>query len=250
MTTKLGRTLPALIAAVLLCATALFATPASAAPGYGTAQISASPSSGPVGTDVTVTGTNFTPNEDVTLSFHSKYVRAGSASVDGDGNFTATITVPDVDLGGHEIEATTADDDATAAFQVTGSATKPVSVSTTTPAPGGSLTVSGTSCTPGADITISLDGTTVLKTTTADGTGAYSVGVTIPAGTSTGSHTINVEGAGCSGVEAITVTASGGGGLAGTGVAVIGIGALGVVLLVGGGLMLLAGRRRRVTTLV
>jgi hypothetical protein len=118
------------------------------------------------------------------------------------------------------------------------------------PHAGGSITVSGTKCTPGATVTVKLDGSTTLGSGTTDSSGAYSIPVTIPSSTSPGHHTISVVGGNCagSGVLGIEVLApSGSGNLAGTGVAVVGIGAVGVVLLIGGGLMLLAGRRRAAT---
>ena len=100
-----------------------------------------------------------------------------------------------------------------------------------------------------------LDGKLVLGKTKAKADGTFKIVVKVPRNVKKGKHTINVSGpgAGCSGVAGVSVTAasvtptgtSGGGGLASTGVAVIGIGALGVVLLIGGGLMLLASRRRR-----
>ena len=128
-------------------------------------------------------------------------------------------------------------------------------VSTQSPAEGGQLTVSGTGAAPNETLTLTLDTGAVLGTTTADSTGAFSTTVTLPSGV-TGHHIITVSGsAGYLGTEAVDIQASGGGGsggggggLAGTGVAVIGIGALGVVLLVGGALMLMAGRRRRITS--
>jgi len=142
----------------------------------------------------------------------------------------------------------------TSAMAYPGSGTSPV-VSTQTPTAGGQLTLSGQGCAANETLTLTLDTGDVLGTTTTDSTGAYSTSVTLPSGV-TGHHTITVSGsAGCSGTAGVEIQASGGGGgggsgggLAGTGVAVIGIGALGVVLLVGGALMLMAGRRRRITS--
>lgn len=119
-----------------------------------------------------------------------------------------------------------------------------LSVSDTTPSEGGSITISGTGCNPGATVTATLHSDPYfLGSTTAGSDGSFSITAQLPSGV-TGSHTIVVNGAGCSGVEGINILAASSGNLAGTGVAVVGIGALGVVLLVGGGLMLLAGRRR------
>jgi hypothetical protein len=117
---------------------------------------------------------------------------------------------------------------------------------------GSEIVIHGQGCSPGAKVTAYFDGTTYIGSDTVTASGRYTIHGKLPSDATPGPHTIKVEGAGCSGVAGIEVTASGGGagnngnsgGLAGTGVAVVGIGALGAVLLAGGGLMLLAGRRR------
>jgi hypothetical protein len=252
MTTTLRRIITALVATVLLVASGLFAQSAGATPAnnYNNPSLTASPSSGRAGSGTTVHGDHFTPGQTVTLTFHSAVADLGTATVGADGTFDQDVTIPsDATIAGHKIWADDSlKEHAEAPFTVTSKAAGGVTVSNPTPTAGGSITVSGQGCTPDATITVTLDGTTPLGTTTASDTGAYSVRVKIPSDTSPGSHQIVVEGAGCSGTLGITVQAPGG--LAGTGVAVIGIGALGVVLLVGGGLMLLAGRRRRVTSLI
>jgi hypothetical protein len=122
-----------------------------------------------------------------------------------------------------------------------------VSVGTTSPSAGGSLPISGTNCRPDSVVTLTLDTGTVLGTATTDANGNYTTTVQLPSGV-TGQHNITVSGAQCAATAGVTIQAVGGGssgGLAGTGVAVVGIGVLGVVLLIGGGLMLFAGRRRK-----
>jgi hypothetical protein len=154
------------------------------------------------------------------------------------------------------------------AFTFTGSAqaapyaTAPtVSVSDQTPVVGGSLTASGAGFQALERVSLSLNGVSLGSATT-DASGAFSTSVTLPAGVS-GAQTIVVTGAsGDTGNITITIGAaapvaavpaggaagggSGGSGgvLASTGVAVVGIGALGALLLVGGGVMLFAGQRR------
>jgi hypothetical protein len=141
---------------------------------------------------------------------------------------------------------------ASAANAYLGSAVN-IELSTNTAPPGGSLNVTGQGFQPNSDVSLTLHSTPVsLGTAHTNGAGSFSQGVTIPASTTSGSHTITaVDAAGDTASASLTVTGSSGSstppstGLAGTGVAVIGIGALGVVLLIGGGLMLLAGRRRK-----
>ncbi len=134
----------------------------------------------------------------------------------------------------------------------TGTAPK-IALSTDTIPAGDSLTVTGQNFTPNSSADLSLHSSPVsLGSVTTDGNGEFSAVVTIPSDTTVGAHTIEAVDTptGDVAVAPLTVTAGGGGTpppLGGTGVAVIGIGALGVVLLVGGGLMLMAGRRRKVT---
>jgi hypothetical protein len=124
-----------------------------------------------------------------------------------------------------------------------------IHVSNPHPAPGGTVVVTGQGCTANAPVTVYLDNQQV-QTGTTDSNGAYNITVTVPSNASSGSHTITVKGADCagSGVTGVDVDApdsASGSGLASTGVAVVGIAALGVVLLAGGAMMLLASRRRK-----
>jgi Bacterial Ig domain len=133
-----------------------------------------------------------------------------------------------------------------------------LSLSSSTVGPGGSVTSSGNNFVPGSSVTVTLDNGTTLATLTADANGAFSASITIPAGTAAGDHTLTATDAtGESATAALTVTAAGagggaggggGGGLANTGVAIASIGGVGLLLLIGGGLMLLAGRRRSKVT--
>jgi hypothetical protein len=132
-----------------------------------------------------------------------------------------------------------------------------LSVSTTNPAVGGTLTVSGSGYAAGETVNLTLESASVsLGSAVANASGDFTTSVTLPSGFS-GQHTIVGTGA-TSGESASVVicigscgtsgsaSSGGGGGLAITGVAVAVIGGLGVLLLIGGGLMLLAGRRRTV----
>jgi hypothetical protein len=134
-----------------------------------------------------------------------------------------------------------------------------VTVSTTNPPVGGTITISGSGFPANDTLVITLHTKTyTLGTTTTDSSGSYSVTVKLPDGVS-GKHTITVEDpathkkakiritiGSAHGAAGAATSDSSSGGLSSTGVAVMGIGALGVVLLVGGGLMMLAGRRRKI----
>ena len=124
---------------------------------------------------------------------------------------------------------------------------------------GDTVYVSGENFTPGKTATLSFHSAVVeLKTVDVNSQGKFATTITIPTDPLGLHHVegLDVASGDVSNDAAYTITGSGtggtggtgggGGGLANTGVAVLGIAALGLVLLVGGGLMLMAGRRRKV----
>lgn len=135
------------------------------------------------------------------------------------------------------------------------------SVSDQTPVAGSTITVSGSGFLAGETVDCVLHSAAVdLGSAQADANGNVSLVVTLPTGV-TGAHTIVLTGETSGRTVSIPITiqaasaggsggsggsGGGGGGLASTGVAVLGIGGLGVVLLIGGGFLLLAGKRRGV----
>lgn len=130
-----------------------------------------------------------------------------------------------------------------------------IGVSNSTPPVGGTDTVFGAHYQPGETVSLSLHSAVYsLGSATADGSGAFSTTVTLPAGVS-GSHTIVGTGLTSGETASVQINIGGtsssgsgsGSGLSSTGVAVIGIGAVGLALLVGGGLLLMAGKRRKVS---
>jgi hypothetical protein len=132
------------------------------------------------------------------------------------------------------------------------------SVSNQTPAAGSALTFCGAGFQAGETVTIAVINGTKYPSVVADASGAFCT--TIVLGVSlTGTQTLVATGT-TSGrtsstqIQIATAAASAGaagttpsGGLAFTGATVIGIGALGGLLLIGGATMVLASRRRRVT---
>src|SRR5256712_6336722 len=90
--------------------------------------ISLDPTSGSVGTTVTVTGSLFFPSSDVTVSYDGTAVATNPSTITTDltGGFTATFTVPASAAGSHTVSAKdTVSDSASAQFIVTSSATPP-----------------------------------------------------------------------------------------------------------------------------
>lgn len=130
--------------------------------------------------------------------------------------------------------------------------TPTVQVSTTNPAVGGTITLSGSGFGPNDTLRIAI-GADVLGTTTTDSSGAYSATVTLPASL-TGRQTIVITDTATGQTASVVITIGattagngGGGGVSNTGVAVMSIGGLGVLLLVGGAAMVMLGKRRRAT---
>lgn len=130
------------------------------------------------------------------------------------------------------------------------SPTPTVNVSTTNPSAGGSITVSCSGFGANDPVTISIAGQSI-GTATTDSSGACSATVTLPSGL-TGAQTIVLTDATTGQTASIAITigastsSSGGGTTSNTGVAVLSIGSVGVLLLIGGAALLIAGRRRQV----
>jgi len=157
-------------------------------------------------------------------------------------------------------------------------ATQPVtSVSDQSPAAGSSLEFCGSGFAPGETVTIALDNGTTFPSVTADSSGAFCTTLVLGASLS-GTYTVVATGATSGSTSSTTIqvagvaadnsgdntsndsgtTANNGSGananneatsngeLAFTGAAVVGIGALGALLLIGGALMVLPSRRRKV----
>jgi hypothetical protein len=131
-----------------------------------------------------------------------------------------------------------------------------IGTNTVAAGPGGSVTITGSSFVPGETITFVLHSTPVtLGTTTASATGSFSANLTIPSDTPPGLHTLIATGStGDSSTTEITVT----GGTATvavatpdlpfTGADIAAVSGVGAVALAVGGMLLLAGRRRRQLT--
>lgn len=145
-----------------------------------------------------------------------------------------------------------------------------IAVSTTNPAEGSTIDVSGTDFDADSTVTLTLYSQPyALGSVTTDSSGAFAASVTLPDGV-TGTHTIVGQGPSSSASVIIEIYAvnqdsgnsgnaagangsgssgsGSGGGLASTGFAVAGIGVVGLGLLVGGTVLLLSGRRRKVSS--
>ena len=135
------------------------------------ANIGLNPTSGKVGTGLTVTGTGFTGT--VTIKYDGVTKATATASA---GAFSATFNAPASASGAHTVAASDSVSTANASFTVSADA----SLSQTTGYGGDEVTVSGTGFRANQALTIAFDGTDALTTTT-DATGNVSDTFTVPA---------------------------------------------------------------------
>lgn len=145
------------------------------------------PEEGGVNEQVTVTGTGFAKNDDISITFSGIAVTTGYA--DSYGSFDATFNVPEVTPGTYEVKA----DTAKASFIMSTSVSVSPATSSTSPSyVGDEITLSGTGFKPNADITITYASTPVTYHTTSGSDGSFSYAFEVPPSTA-GEHTITAD---------------------------------------------------------
>ncbi len=162
----------------------------------GAISITLSPTSGPAGTTVTVSGSNFAPNTIVTITFDNNAVTSNPSSIatNSTGAFTATITIPSLPTGTHTVAIKVGTDTASATFTITQAQQALINISPTSGTVGTAVTVTGSSFTPHTAVIIKLDSsalTTNPASITTTSIGAFTVTITIPS-VSAGTHTVTV----------------------------------------------------------
>jgi len=190
------------------------------------ASVSVSPASGPVGTTVTITGTDFDPSISITVLFDSTTMLSNIVS-SASGAWSASFTVPASVSGGHAIVAYGGSNTYSAYFYTIPA----IALSKTSGAPGSSVTVTGSGFVANeSGIKITFDSTSVTTTSiTAGSTGSWSGTFIVPASES-GTHSVTAKGNSTSTVTAVTFTTSAGisinksSGAPGTAVTVSGVG--------------------------
>lgn len=167
--------------------------------------VSTSPSSAAPGDSFGVSGSGFTPGDTVTIEFGGSTI--GTATVDANGNFSTTATVPkDMPQGEHPLDVngmTGVSKD----LNYTVTAPRPPAP-TPTPAPyyvprvsstpgsappGGTVTFTGTGFRPGEWVTISFGGSDIALGH-ADGLGEFSTTGKVPDDMPMGDHPIDANG--------------------------------------------------------
>ncbi|MGD0451800.1 MAG: hypothetical protein ABSA79_12195, partial [Candidatus Bathyarchaeia archaeon] len=172
--------------------------------------ITLNPTSGKVGSTVTVTGTGFAANSLLSATFGGSSVTlSGTHTTDGSGNLPSgmTFTVPASIAGAQQVVVTDASSNNDfATFTVTSA----VTVNPTSGNVGSSVTVSGTGFAPSSTVTITYDGTTQATspaTVTAGLSGSFSATIAVPASV-VGAHTVGASDGVNSGSATFTVTQS------------------------------------------
>jgi hypothetical protein len=175
-----------------------------------TQSITLAPTSGSVGSSVTVTGSGFAGSKTVTIKFGSTTMTTVPSTVTTDayGSFSASFTVPAATAGGKTVTATDAgSNSASATFTVTPA----ITLSPTSGNVGTTVTVSGTGFTASSAITGKFAGSTVTLsgTTTTDSSGSFSAATfTVPASAAGGQVVTITDGSSKSATATFTVTSS------------------------------------------
>jgi len=155
-------------------------------------EITIDPEEGAVADSVTVSGTGFAKNKDITITFDGDEV-AGDET-DSYGSFEASFNVPEVGPGTYDVEAEDASNNsASATFSITTDLT--ISPVTSVASPGNvgdKVTISGTGFIANHEITITYTSEPVVFTITSEADGTFSYILTIPP-SEAGTHTITAS---------------------------------------------------------
>lgn len=147
------------------------------------------PEDGGVNDLVTVTGTGFSKNDDISITFDG--VTQTNGESDSYGSFTATFYVPEVTPGTYEVKA----DSAEASFTISTSVSMSPTTSTSSPGyVGDEVTISGSGFKANTEITITFESTPVVVATVTSGSdGSFTATFDIPPTSTSGEHTITAS---------------------------------------------------------
>jgi hypothetical protein len=149
--------------------------------------ISASPSSVTVGTSITITGSNFLPSTQLSVSYDNVLVTAATSTSGGALPSGLTITIPSSAYGSHTVKVIDSYGNlATSTISVSPS----ININPNNGAVGTSVVVNGSGFATSSVVTLTFAGSAVATTPSpvmTDSLGAFSASFTIPSGSSTGS---------------------------------------------------------------
>jgi len=168
--------------------------------------ITLNPSTGPIGTTVTITGTGFAPSIHVVITFDGILVVTNPATVttNSNGEFTASIAVPVSVSGAHTVAANLA----SKTFTVTSSTAPAITLNPTSGPVGSSVNITGTGFDPTSTVTITFGGSTVTTTPfplTTNNNGEFSATFAVP-DSSSGPQTVIATQGSNSASKTFTVT--------------------------------------------
>ncbi|MBN1161090.1 MAG: hypothetical protein JXA17_03990 [Dehalococcoidales bacterium] len=160
------------------------------------------PTSGPPGTGITISGTNFAASTALVFQFGTTTVTpsSGSTQTGSDGSFSSVIAVPSgTTAGAYTITVTAGTTSATATFTVTTSTTTPPTTTPTTTLPlsidqeegdfvGGTISVGASGFLPNSTVTVTIDGTEIAQKAT-DASGFVVISFKVPS-IQYGEHTV------------------------------------------------------------
>ncbi len=172
-------------------------------------KMSLSPSSGAVGSQVTVTGTGFSGNVEAYVYFDGTRVTTSPATVStaSNGNVSCTFAVPKSARGDHTVKLIDYNDNS---YSVTFSTQQSITLNPTTGIVGSQSSVTGNGFLSGTAITVTFDGlqvTTTPETVTSDSEGGVTASFKVPA-FSAGSHQVRVSDGTNSDTKSFTITAT------------------------------------------
>lgn len=142
------------------------------------------PTSGLVGTDVTITGNGFRGNSKVTVTYNN--VQIGTVSTSSKGSFNATIPIPSASTGAHSLVISDATNTQTFSFSIIPAAT----ISSTSGYVGSEVNISGNGFGSNKNVSVKYDSTQVATSTT-DANGIFTASFKAPVSLG-GEHVISV----------------------------------------------------------
>jgi len=144
--------------------------------------ITVTPTSGPVGSPFTVSGTGFDPNTNVTIEFDGSF---GIKKSDNNGAFTATFGVPASTSGIHIVKAKEGTKLATKPFTTISS----IELNPTSGPVGTTVNVTGNGFDSSSSVNLKFDSTPLTPTGSPDEKGSFFVAFTVPDSVS-GPHSV------------------------------------------------------------
>ncbi len=170
-----------------------------------------SPTSGPAGTSVLVTGSNFAPSTALVIQFDTTTIPidSGHTSTLSTGLFLSYITIPSTaTIGAHTVTVTAGTTSASTTFTVTASPTLDTPSPSSGP-PGTAVTIIGSNFPASTALTFQFDTTAIVPTSgdaATRSTGLFVSIITIPSSAAAGAHSITATAGGASASTTFTVT--------------------------------------------